>query len=554
MMQMQEKISMTNTSPPKRAAVYARYSSDLQQDRSIEDQVLLCKTFAEKNGFRVTETFFDRARSGSSLFGRDGVLSLLEKARAKNFDVVIVEALDRLSRDQEDLAAIYKRMQFLGVDIVAVHDGRADAVQIGIRGLVSSLYLSDLANKVRRGLAGRVKDGLSAGGKAYGYSPVLGKPGELVINDAEADVVRRVFADFAGGKSPREIAHALNREEIAPPRGAVWNASTINGSATRTNGILRNSIYNGVLIWNRVRMVRDPDTGKRISRMNPETEWQRSDVPELRIVDADVFEVVQAKLEGRKARTGYTPRRPRMLSGLLRCGKCGGGMTLDGQTNGHARIRCARSQNSGTCDHRRKYPLAVVEEGVIDGLRQQLANPMALVVFVKEYFAERRRLAIEAANSRSRIENELAKRKGEIERLLDAYMKGLFSVEQLADRRPALDAEVARLEAELSEAPPLTATEIHPAAVGKYLKVVGELAQNLGDARNDPQSDLMNSFRELVDAVIVHPSPPHEAIELEIKGKLSALLGETIDLPPERRKMAKSLVAGEGLEPPTRGL
>jgi uncharacterized small protein (DUF1192 family) len=309
------------------------------------------------------------------------------------------------------------------------------------------------------------------------------------------------------------------------------------------NGILRNSIYGGKLVWNRTRMIRDPDTGKRVSRINPESDWQRADVPELRIVDAETFEVVQARIEGRKARTGYFPRRPRMLSGLLRCGKCGGGMTVDGQTNGHARIRCARSQNSGTCDHRRKYPLAVVEHGVVKGLRDQFENPMTLVLFIQEYFAERRRIATEAATNRSRIENDLVKRRGEVERLLDAYMRGLFSVEQLAERRPPLDAEIDRLEAELNAAPQITTGEVHPAAAARYATVFEQLTRRLGEAQKDPRSELVGQMRELVDSVIVHPSLPHGDIEFDIKGKLSALFGETVDLPPQRGKMARSLVA-----------
>lgn len=143
----------------KRAAIYARYSSDLQTDRSIEDQISLCSDFAAKQGLTIVAGFDDRARSGASIMGRDGVLSMMDAARDGKFDVLVVEALDRLSRDQEDLAGIYKRLTHIGVEIRAVHDGTADIVQIGIRGLVGALYLQDLAHKVRRGMAGVVRDG-----------------------------------------------------------------------------------------------------------------------------------------------------------------------------------------------------------------------------------------------------------------------------------------------------------------------------------------------------------------------------------------------------------
>ncbi|MGO4831490.1 recombinase family protein [Rhizobiaceae sp. 2RAB30] len=208
----------------KRAAIYARYSSDLQTDRSIEDQVALCSDFALKQGLAVVRTFDDRARSGASIMGRDGVLSMMDAARDGAFDVLVVEALDRLSRDQEDLAGIYKRLTHIGIEIRAVHDGKADIVQIGIRGLVGALYLQDLAHKVRRGMAGVVREGRNAGGKAYGYTPVPGKPGELVIDPAQAVVVLRIFEEHASGKSIRDIAAGLNADNIPSPRGSYWQA------------------------------------------------------------------------------------------------------------------------------------------------------------------------------------------------------------------------------------------------------------------------------------------------------------------------------------------
>jgi site-specific DNA recombinase len=137
-----------------KAGIYARFSSELQNDRSIDDQVVLCRQYAERNNLTVTTVYDDRARSGASVLGRDGLMRLMNAAREKAFDVIIVEALDRLSRDQEDLAGIWKRLQFLGVEIRAVHEGKADAIQVGVRGLVGALYLQDLAHKVRRGMTG----------------------------------------------------------------------------------------------------------------------------------------------------------------------------------------------------------------------------------------------------------------------------------------------------------------------------------------------------------------------------------------------------------------
>ncbi len=144
--------------------------------------------------------------------------------------------------------------------------------------MMASYFLENLAHKVRRGQAGVIRSGRRAGGRAYGYRPVPGRPGEMTIVEEQAETVRRICRDYARGRSPRSIAGAINREGIAPPRGSSWNASTITGSRQRGSGILGNVLHRGRLIWNRVRMVKDPDTGRRVSRVNPESEWQNHEV------------------------------------------------------------------------------------------------------------------------------------------------------------------------------------------------------------------------------------------------------------------------------------
>ncbi len=118
----------------------------------------------------------------------------------------------------------------------------------------------------RHGLEAVVRSGRNAGGRAYGYRPVPGKPGQLTIDDAEAAIVRRIFREFIEGATPRAIAVGLNADRVAAPRGTRWTATTINGNLARGHGLLMNELYTGVIVWNRVRMVKDPTTGKRISR------------------------------------------------------------------------------------------------------------------------------------------------------------------------------------------------------------------------------------------------------------------------------------------------
>ena len=271
-----------------RAALYARYSSDLQSAASIEDQFRICRDHAERAGWTVVDTYRDAAISGDSMILRPGIQALLADARSGAFDVVVAEALDRMSRDQADVSALFKHLQFARVMIVTLSEGEINELHVGLKGTMNALFLKDLAAKTHRGLRGRVEKGRSGGGRCYGYDVVTtfdaaGEPvrGERTINEVEAAVVRRVFRDFASGVSPRTIARRLNAEKVPCPSGKLRNDSTIRGQVKRGTGLINNELYIGRLVWNRLRYVKNPETGKRVSRINPKEEWIVTEVPEV---------------------------------------------------------------------------------------------------------------------------------------------------------------------------------------------------------------------------------------------------------------------------------
>ncbi|WP_298283578.1 recombinase family protein, partial [Acidocella sp.] len=227
-----------------RVALYARYSSDLQRDTSIEDQLRLCREYAARQGWVVVDSYSDRAISGASML-RPGVQDLLGDAGRRRFDLVLTEGLDRLSRDQEDTARMFKQLTFAGIKLFTLADGEIGELHIGFKSTLNALYLKDLAAKTHRGLRGRVEAGKSGGGNSYGYAVRRGftadgsvTTGEREIIPAEADIVRRIFQEYAVGKSPRHIAIELNHEGIPAPGGAAWGQSTINGNAERGTGVL----------------------------------------------------------------------------------------------------------------------------------------------------------------------------------------------------------------------------------------------------------------------------------------------------------------------------
>ncbi len=125
-----------------------------------------------------------------------------------------------------------------------------------------------------------------------------------------------------------------------------------------------NELYSGVIVWNRVRMVKDPTTGKRISRPNKAADYRRAQAPHLRIIDHETWDAAQAIKRGRSNVGATAARKPlRPLSGLLRCGYCGAGMTaLGAQRPGKPhRVQCAGFRESGTCSNGRKVSRSAIE-------------------------------------------------------------------------------------------------------------------------------------------------------------------------------------------------
>ena len=343
--------------------------------------------------------------SGASLI-RSGIQALLGDALRDRFDVVLAEALDRISRDQEDVAGVFKRMAFAGVKIVTLSDGEIGHLHVGLKGTMNALLLKDLADKTRRGLRGRIEAGKSGGGLCYGYDVVkrtnaAGEPiyGERRIDDAEAAIVRRIYSEFAAGASPRRIAVTLNAEGVPGPFGRTWGDTTIRGHFCRGTGILNNELYIGRLIWNRLRYVKDPSIGKRVSRANPQSEWITTEVPELRIVSdvlwqgvrarqaelAKVFAATTNDVRGARAKRFNETRRPAfLLSGLLTCGTCQGRYGIILQD----RYGCLNHHRRGTCENSRTIRRPAIEQRALSGLTEKLVSADAVAAAVRAYHEE----------------------------------------------------------------------------------------------------------------------------------------------------------------------
>ena len=564
---------MANT-PMTRVALYARYSSDQQSASSIDDQLRICREQATREGWQVVDTYKDAAISGSSVTLRPGIQALLQDAQAGRFDIVLAEALDRVSRDQADVATLYKHMQFANVTILTLAEGEISELHVGLKGTMNALFLKDLARKTHRGLRGRVEQGKAGGGLCYGYDVVKqldarGEPvrGERTINPAEAAVVRRIFRDFANGLSPQAIGRALNAEQVVGPGGKLWSPTTLRGHVKRGTGLLNNELYIGKLVWNRQRYVKDPRTGKRVSRVNPQTEWIITDVPELRILDDALWQQVKerqenltvryaASIEATRAahnRLNATHRPKSLLSGLVVCGICGGPFSLRGQ----GRFACANHVDTNSCSNARTITREALETRVLDGLRDKLMAPDVAAEAVRAYVDETNRLNKErrAASAADRAALDAVLKS--VRRYLTMIAEGHGS-RMVGEELRRLEAEEDAVRARI-EATPVETPDIHPKLAEVYRKKVERLAEALNHpAERDEAAD---AIRSLIERVTLTPGPRRGQIDATLHGEFGAILewvarrevGQNDKTPTggPAGVMSVSVVAGTGFEPVT---
>ena len=382
-----------------RVAIYARYSSENQSQKSIDDQVRVCKNYIQEHDMIIEDKYIyiDEAISGS-IINRPGLQALEKAAENKEFDAVAVDDLSRLSRSNHQMLTLVLKFNYLQIKIISVSEGIItddDNSKLGIhiRGFINELYLDDLKKKTMRGLEGQKIRGFSTGEKVYGYhtQPVgelkLNKKGQpkyegMVhkINPDEADIVKKIFKEFISGKSLAKIVKGLNEDKVPTKRkySGGWNTSTISR-------ILKNEKYTGLWVWRKWKNVRDPMTGKIKKISRPEGEQLSSFKEDLIIIDKETWGKTKKRwkeLEGtwpiRKnaknnngKQKSYIYANPsHLLSGLMKCLSCGGAIVLiSGKGGGYYGCYNARRK---TCNNNLLVPRKRIEQAIISELKEKL--------------------------------------------------------------------------------------------------------------------------------------------------------------------------------------
>lgn len=524
-----------------KAAIYARYSTDKQSDASIADQVRVCMMRLERDYLSLSDIYQDEGVSGSvPVERRTGGARLLKDALAGSFNVLILEGLDRLSRDLVEQETVVRRLEHRGLRIIGVSDGydtkaKGRELMRGMRGLINEVYLSDLKEKTHRGMTGKALEGFATGGAPYGYRNVRtpdGKSSTIEIDDEAAQWVRFIFNRFVEGVAFKRIAEELNRLGAKPPRGDSWGVSTIYGSPKKGSGIINNELYAGRKIWNRSKWVKDPDTRRRVRIENPESDWIVEDMPALAILDPETWQKARDRMTENRLKNGVRGKggKPTTLfGGLLTCGLCGGTII---KVSGHS-YGCSNNKNRGAtiC-----AGISISQKFVDRELTREIRRAMLSKNVIEYVYKKYRQQATELSKARRGNKKEHLDKLAIIDQEIERYIDAIGSVgvsEALSKKLKTAEAEKKELLEKIEQAETSIELIDPKEAIAKYKRLIDQFDKVV--EKNVTQARMI--LKELVGDVTINR-------DNDEKGRVFVELSPTPSMLLKGEPTSLGLVAG----------
>ena len=400
--------------------IYARYSSERQTEQSIEGQLRVCYEYANRNDIVIVDTYIDRAMTGTN-DNRADFQRMLKDSAKRAWDLILVYKLDRFSRNKYETAIHKKTLRDNGVKLISAAENIPDSPEgIILESLLEGMaeyYSAELSQKVRRGMReSRLKGNFTGGRVPYGYRAVDKK---IVIEEDEAEIVRRIFREYAGGKFVKDIVADLTREGIYFKGKPFLSGSVYN--------MLQNEKYAGIFRYKE----------EVFTNIYP------------RIVPEEVYRIVRGLAAENKNGT-HLPEVCYLLKGKIVCGYCGrpiaseSGTARNGETIRY--YKCSGRKKLQDCN-KATIGKEVLESLVVDTTLQVLNDPDTVELLAERLMdAHKKRIADQT------VANLLAEEKQELQKsinnVLSAIDKGIFTastkkhLEDLESRMEVLEARL----------------------------------------------------------------------------------------------------------------
>ena len=348
------------------AAVYARYSTDNQNENSIETQIALCREFAQKRGMNVVSVYKDEAKSGMKMT-RNGFQNLIYEIENHSFHAVIIYDQSRLSRDLVDWFLLRKMISSHGIELFSVLKGEfgdlsdpAVFLSESVEAVFNQLHVLTTRKKTAEGMRNMAANGKFTGGRAcLGYDIIDQK---YIINEAEAETVRLLFDMYSKKKSYSEIIEKLNSYGATTKAGLPFGTNSLST-------ILRNEKYIGTYVYGRVK--RRPDGSRNSHESASDAIRIEGAIPA--IIDREVWSLVQNRMSDRKQNPRNTAKVEYLLSGKIFCGECGSAMTGETSNKRYYYYSCSSKKRLKNCN-KTAVNKENVEIGVINAVKEFLEH------------------------------------------------------------------------------------------------------------------------------------------------------------------------------------
>lgn len=462
-------------------ALYARVSTTKQADKdlSIPDQLRQLQAWCRQQGHVVVQEYVEPGASATD-DRRPVFQQLIHEATLSPspFGAVIVHSLSRFFRDSLEFGLYERRLNKAGVKLISITqqtgDDPAGEMARKIFNVFDEYQSKENGKHTLRAMKENARQGFCNGRPPFGYRSVeverMGNKGQrkrrMEIDPQEAVTVKHIFALYQRGDGgavmgAKDIATWLNRQGMTH-RGTAWTRS-------RVHEVLSNQAYIGEYFFNK----RDSKT----KQLKPVTEWVRLDIPAL--LDPAEFEAVQ-QLRHARSPAVVPPRQlssPTLLTGLLKCGQCGAGMTLvTGKSGRYRYYKCNNrvSKDNQACSNP-SVPMERLDQLVVQALIDKVLQPDRLRLLLAEGQARRRVAQRQQQDDASRLKAELDKVQQAVTRLYEAVEQGVLPLDadlqaraqQLKNRRAELLLQSAQCE-RLQQLPPVRARQIQ--AFGQALQ------------------------------------------------------------------------------------
>ena len=426
------------------AFICARYSTDNQNPDSIEVQVSKCTEWCHQNNMPILGVYADEATSGMK-DTRPQYQKMMEQLRIGVADTVVIYDQSRMFRKMTAWFAFRDELSAMGVSVVCVtqpmigKDLRdpTNFMTEGSMALFNQIWALQSRQKTIEKMRFMARNGQHTGGKpALGYEV---KDGRLVICEPEAAIVRRIFSEYAAGKSYKQIIDGLNLEGLKTKRGSAFGANSLHD-------LLHNEKYIGTLVYGASPYRED---GSRNTHKKDGTDVIRIENAIPQIIDKELFETVQNKMQQNKRQQGGRPvqKRDYPLKGKVFCADCKSAMSVAISHGKYFYYKCSGKKRKHQCQAK---PISVdeLEQIVADAVRQMLTDPVNVNNLITILREQTETIQSSAVTTLKNLISEREQAQKKLDNAMDAVLNGLSST-TLAAKIHQLEEQLARIDAQM---------------------------------------------------------------------------------------------------------